>query len=130
MIVRRGPAVVLSLALSAAAFAWMPALRESRLAQLCDCGLTLAFVVHSQDGAARFYLMWLTSLALPATSLPLRRAAWLATGAAVTFLLVALIGGPAPGRFQPVSSETLAIHVSRGSCTTPPSSGCTPRTCS
>ena len=40
--------------------------------------VTLVFVLQSGDWRSPFYLLWLASLALPATSLPLRRAVWLA----------------------------------------------------
>ena len=77
-----------------------------------DSGLTLLFVLLSEDWRSPFYLMWLSSLALPATSLSLQRAAWLAAGASSAYLVVAIAGGPVPGRLQLESTETLAIHVS------------------
>jgi hypothetical protein len=154
--------------LSTAVLAWLPKVRSSPIAWAADAGLTLLFVLQSEDWRSPFYLVWLSSLALPATALPLRRAAWLAAGSSLAYLLVAIIGGPVPGRLQLVSSETLAIHVSLpfllvaslasrprrcgdcrtsarrasgsrsrpsaaaspGSCTTPPNSDCTRRTCS
>ena len=98
--------------LSTALLAWLPAVRRSPVAWAADSALTLLFVLQSEDWRSPFYLMWLSSLALPATALPLRRAAWLAAGSSLAYLLVAIIGGPVPGRLQLVSSETLAIHVS------------------
>lgn len=98
--------------LSTAVLAWLPKVRRSPISWAADSGLTLLFVLHSADWRSPFYLMWLSSLALPATALPLRGAAWLAAGSSLAYLLVAIIGGPVPGRLQLVSSETLAIHVS------------------
>ena len=98
--------------LSTAVLASLPKVRSSPIAWAADSGLTLLFVLQSEDWRSPFYLMWLSSLALPATALPLRRAAWLAAGSSLAYLLVAIIGGPVPGRLQLVSSETLAIHVS------------------
>ena len=98
--------------LSTLALAAFASLRRSPVAWAVDSGLTLLFVLLSDDWRSPFYLMWLSSLALPATALPLRRAAWLAAGSSFAYLLVAIIGGPVPGRLQLVSSETLAIHVS------------------
>ncbi len=90
----------------------VPAIRRSPAAWIADSGLTLFFILQTDDWRSPFYLMWLSTLALPATSLPIRRAAALATASSLAYLLVAIIGGPVPGRLQVVSSETLAIHVS------------------
>ena len=73
--------------------------------------VTLAFILASGDWRSPFYLLWLSTLALPATLLPLRRALWLAVGASLAFLVVAFIGGPAWGALQVSATETLAIHV-------------------
>lgn len=90
----------------------IPKLRRDPATWIVDSTLTLAFVLISGDWRSPFYLLWLSSLALPATALPLRRALWLALGSAVLYFAIAVIGGPAPGRLQALSSETLAIHVS------------------
>src|SRR4051794_12259826 len=89
----------------------VPAVRRAPAAWIADFVATLAFVLASGDWRSPFYLLWLASLALPATSLPLRHAVWLGAGAALSYLLVAVGGGPVPGRLQLVSTETLAIHV-------------------
>ncbi len=86
--------------LSTAVLAWLPAVRRSPVAWAADSALTLLFVLQSEDWRSPFYLLWLSSLALPATALPLRRAAWLAAGSSLAYLLVAIIGGPVPGRLQ------------------------------
>jgi two-component system sensor histidine kinase UhpB len=91
--------------------AW-PSLRRSPAAWAADSAITLALVLHSGDWRSPYYLMWLASLALPAVHLPLRRAVLLAIGASLVFLVTAVVGGPAPGRLQLVSTETLAIHLS------------------
>jgi signal transduction histidine kinase len=88
-----------------------PALRRLPAAWVVDSLVTLGLVVHSGDWRSPFYLMWLTSLALPAIHLPLRRAILLAIGSSIVFLAVAITGGPVPGRLQVVSTETLAIHL-------------------
>jgi two-component system sensor histidine kinase UhpB len=88
-----------------------PALRRSRLAWLVDTTVLLALVLASGDWRSPFYLLWLTSLALPAVQLPLRHAPALAFGATAAFLIVAFVGGPAPGHIRPLTSETLVIHL-------------------
>jgi signal transduction histidine kinase len=98
--------------LSTAVLVALPSVRRNPMAWVVDCAVTLAFVLQSGDWRSPFYLLWLASLALPATSLPLRRALWLGTAASVGYLLVAILGGPVPGRLQLISTETLAIHVS------------------
>ena len=90
----------------------LPELRGRPAVWAIDVCLTLAFVLQSGDWRSPYYLLWLTSLALPATALPMRRAGELAVGASLAYLLVAILGGPVPGRLQLVSTETLAIHVS------------------
>jgi signal transduction histidine kinase len=90
----------------------LPAVRRAPAAWIVDFVTTLAFVLISGDWRSPFYLLWLASLALPATSLTLRHAVWLGAGAALAYFLVAIAGGPVPGRLQLVSTETLAIHVS------------------
>ena len=64
------------------------------------------------DWRSPFYLLWLSTLALPAASLPLRRALWLVPLAPLAFLVVAFLGGPQPGDLQVRSAETLGIHLS------------------
>ena len=98
--------------LSTLALVLLPGLRRAPSTWAADFSLTLFFVVLSEDWRSPFYLLWLSSLALPATALPIRRALWLAIGSAVAYCAVAVIGGPVPGRLQLVSTETLAIHVS------------------
>ncbi len=100
-----GPLIALALSASARA-------RRSPAVWTLDFAACLALVLVSGDWRSPFYLIWLGSLALPATALPLRSAAVLALGAALAYLAVAVIGGPVPGRLQLVSTETLAIHVS------------------
>ena len=100
-----GPLSTLALA------AWAPA-RRSPAVWALDFAACLSLVVVSADWRSPYYLVWLGSLALPATALALRPAAVLAAGAALAYLAVAVIGGPVPGRLQLVSTETLAIHVS------------------
>jgi signal transduction histidine kinase len=95
---------------TAVLFAW-PVLRKLPLAWAVDALVTLGLVMVSEDWRSPFYLMWLASLALPAIYLPLRRAVLLAAGASTVYLIVAVVGGPVPGRLQLVSTETLAIHI-------------------
>jgi signal transduction histidine kinase len=91
---------------------WVPALRRMPVAWAVDIAATLVFVIQSGDWRSPFYLVWLSSLALPATGLSVKHAMWLAAGSALGYLLVAILGGPVPGSLQLVSTETLAIHVS------------------
>jgi signal transduction histidine kinase len=88
-----------------------PRLRRLPLVWATDFVATLAFVLASGDWRSAFYLMWLSSLVLPAVSLRLREAAALAVAAPLAYLLVAVVGGPAPGSLQLQSTETLAIHL-------------------
>jgi signal transduction histidine kinase len=96
---------------STALFVALPGLRRMPLAWGVDIVATLAFVLQSGDWRSPFYLLWLSSLALPATALSIKHALWLAAGAALGYLLLAILGGPVPGSLQLVSTETLAIHV-------------------
>lgn len=96
---------------STALLAWLPALRRMPAAWAVDFVVMLAIIVFSSDWRSPFYLLWLSTLALPATALPLRSAVWLAVGAPLAFLLVAFVGGPTPGSLQVRSTENLAIHL-------------------
>jgi signal transduction histidine kinase len=100
-----GPASTVVLASSAT-------IRRHPLAWAADFVATLGLVLASGDWRSPYYLMWLSALALPAVHLTLRRAVWVALGATVVYLTVAVFGGPAPGRLQLISTETLAIHLS------------------
>ena len=97
---------------TAAVLLALPAWRRAPVTWAVDFIATLGFVLLSEDWRSPFYLLWLASLALPATHLSIRQALWLGFGSAVTYLAVAVIGGPVPGRLQLESNETLAIHVS------------------
>jgi hypothetical protein len=89
----------------------VPSLRRSPWVWTVDFVAALALILASNDWRSPFYLLWLVTLALPATTLPLRKAAGLAVAAPLAFLFVAIIGGPAPGQ-DIRSAETLAIHQS------------------
>jgi signal transduction histidine kinase len=89
-----------------------PGLRRQPAAWAVDCLAGLGLVLAVGDWRSPFYLLWLATLALPATSLPLRRALWLAPAASLAFLAVAVLGGPSPGDLEVRSAETLAIHLS------------------
>ena len=83
---------------STALFAALPALRRTPAVWAIDIAVTLAFVLQSGDWRSPFYLLWLSSLALPATALSFKHALWLATGSAIGYLLVAILRGPVPGQ--------------------------------
>lgn len=87
-----------------------PSLRRRRAAWAVDSLLALTCVVISSDWRSPFYMLWLTTLALPAVYLPLRRAAWLAAASPLLYLAVAFLSGAGP-RPDRLTSETLAIHL-------------------
>lgn len=99
-------------AASAAAVARVAALRRNPAAWVADFAVASALVVFSPDWRSAFYVLWLTTLALPAAMLPRRAAAGLAIAAPAVFLGMAIAGGPIPGTLGSVSAETLAIHLS------------------
>jgi two-component system sensor histidine kinase UhpB len=86
-------------------------LRRSPIAWAADFAILLALILASGDWRSPFYLLWLTSLALPAVQLPLSRAPLMAFVAVGAYLVIAFVGGPAPGRIQLLTSETLVIHL-------------------
>jgi signal transduction histidine kinase len=88
-----------------------PVLRRRPLAWVIDSAIVLGCVLAYGDWRSPFYLLWLTTLALPATAVAPRRGVWLGLGASLAFFVVAVIGGPAWGGLQVSSAETLAIHL-------------------
>ncbi len=99
-----GPASTAALLLSAR-------LRRAPACWMVDVGAGFALMLLWGDWRSPYYLLWLSALVLPAVSLGLFAGAWLGLGASLSFLGIAIVGGPFPGRLQPVSSETLAIHL-------------------
>jgi signal transduction histidine kinase len=97
--------------LSTAAAAASPALRRRPLAWAIDSAIALGCVLAYGDWRSPFYLLWLTTLALPAIAVAPRRGLWLGFAASLSFFIVAVIGGPAWGGLQVSSAETLAIHL-------------------
>jgi signal transduction histidine kinase len=95
---------------AAAVIAW-PQLRRRPAAWLADSAIALGCVLAYGDWRSPFYLLWLTTLALPAASVAPRRGLWLGAASSVAFLVVAVIGGPAWGVLHVSSAETLAIHL-------------------
>ncbi len=89
----------------------VPAIRHAPAAWLVDSAILLALILASGDWRSPFYLLWLTSLALPSVLLPLRQAPAVAMAALVAYVIVAFVGGPAPGHIRPLTSETLVIHL-------------------
>ena len=98
--------------LSTAVLVGFPRVRTRPAAWAIDSALALGCVLAYGDWRSPFYLLWLTTLALPATAVTPRRGLWLGLGASLAFLVVAILGGPAWGGLQVISTETLAIHLS------------------
>ena len=97
--------------LSTAVAFFVPAVRRRPVAWAIDSVLVLGCVLAYGDWRSPFYLLWLTTLALPATAVTPRRGVWLGAGASSAFFVVAVIGGPSWGGLQVSSAETLAIHL-------------------
>jgi two-component system sensor histidine kinase UhpB len=109
---RPGLAILASYGIASAVLIVLSArVRRSPIAWAADFAILLALIAASGDWRSPFYMLWLTSLALPAVQLPLRRAPLLAVFAIGAYLIVAFVGGPAPGRIQLVVSETLVNHL-------------------
>jgi len=87
-----------------------PALRRTPGVWAVENTTLLVCIALSGDWRSPFYLLWLTTLAVPAVHLTLWRAALLAVAGTAAYVAIALLGGPVPGRFAVQSSETLAIH--------------------
>lgn len=97
--------------LSTALVVASPALRRRPVVWAVDSAIALGCMLAYGDWRSPFYLLWLTTLALPAIAVPPRRGVWLGLAASVAFFVVAVIGGPAWGSLQVSSAETLAIHL-------------------
>jgi signal transduction histidine kinase len=97
--------------LSMAALVAFTGLRRRPSVWAADSAIALAAVLASGDWRSPFYLLWLTTLAPPATAVSPRRGLWLGLAATLAFLAVAIVGGPAWGSLQVSSAETLAIHL-------------------
>jgi signal transduction histidine kinase len=97
--------------ISTAAAVGIPAVRRRPIAWAIDSAIALGCVLAYGDWRSPFYLLWLTTLSLPATAVAPRRGLWLGLGASLAFFVVAVIGGPAWGGLQVSSAETLAIHL-------------------
>ena len=95
---------------TAAILAW-PALLRRPAAWTVDSAIALGCVLAMDDWRSPFYLLWLTTLVPPAAASTPRRGLWLGVAAALAFLAVAFIGGPAWGSLQVSSTENLAIHL-------------------
>jgi signal transduction histidine kinase len=97
--------------LSTAVVVALPAVRRRPLAWAIDSVIALGCMLAYGDWRSPFYLLWLTTLALPAVAASPRRGLWLGLAASSAFFVVAVIGGPAWGGLQVSSAETLAIHL-------------------
>jgi signal transduction histidine kinase len=97
--------------ISTAAVVARPELQRRPAAWAADSAIALVCMLASNDWRSPFYLLWLTTLALPAAQVPPRRGLWLGLAAAFSYLVVAVVGGPVWGGLLVTSAETLAIHV-------------------
>jgi signal transduction histidine kinase len=89
----------------------LPSVRRRWPAWAADSAIALGCIVAYGDWRSPFYLLWLTTLALPAVAVTPRRGLWLGLGASLAFLIAAVAGGPAWGGLRVSSTETLAIHL-------------------
>ncbi len=115
LIVWGGPSTVELLLLiygpaSTALLVALPSLRRSPWAWAVDFVATLVLILASNDWRSPFYLLWLVTLALPATELPLRKVAGLAVASPLAF--------PVRGHRQRSGSRT-GNPLGRDSCDPP-----------
>lgn len=107
----RDVAMLLYGPVSTAALVLSARLRRAPACWMVDIGAGFALMLLWGDWRSPYYLLWLTALVLPAVSRGLLVGAWLGIAASLSFLAIAILGGPFPERIQPVSSETLSIHL-------------------
>ena len=100
-------------AVSLAAFAASERLQQSPLAWLVDIAVALAFVWLSTDWRSPFYVFALTTLILPSTELPFRRAVGWGVGFMFAYLITAIaterLGGETFARA--VRLEIITTHL-------------------
>jgi signal transduction histidine kinase len=100
-------------ALTLAAFGRSTTLRASPAAWALDAAAALALVVLSEDWRSPFYVFALTTLVLPATTLPWRRALTWGVAFSVAYGVAAMLTRqlPADTIQNAIRLETLATHV-------------------
>ena len=100
-------------ALTLTAFGRSTALRASPVAWAVDAAGALALVVASGDWRSPFYVFALTTLVLPATTLPWRRALACGLGFSVAYGIAALLTRQLPANTiaNTIRLETLATHL-------------------
>jgi signal transduction histidine kinase len=105
-------ATLLWTAVSLVAYAWSERLQASPLAWLVDTLVVLGLVLLSTDWRSPLYVYALTTLIMPATALPFRRALAWGVGFTLLYLIVAIaterVGNPF---VRAVRLEVLTTHL-------------------
>jgi signal transduction histidine kinase len=97
---------------TAAAVLFWPQLARRPLCWIADMAIGFALLCVSPDWRSPFYLLALTTLALPAAALGPRRAVVVGVGWTTAFAVVAYLIGPNPLHLgNQATKETLAAHL-------------------
>jgi signal transduction histidine kinase len=97
---------------SIVAAARVPSLQRSTPAAAVDCAVALGFVLAGGDWRSAFYLLALSALVLPATTLSFRRALWFGALFDVAYLAVAVRLGVGWSTVDTTARvETFATHL-------------------